>query len=45
MFLKLKVLEKYDENDIVINKMDFMKILLKYKVNPIGTNTIIPVIK
>ena len=25
-------LEKYDENDIVINKMDFMKILLKYKV-------------
>ncbi len=30
--VKLKVLEKYDENDIVINKMDFMKILLKYKV-------------
>ena len=28
----IRVLEKYDENDIVINKMDFMKILLKYKV-------------
>ena len=30
--VKLKVLEKYDENDLTINKMDFMKILLKYKV-------------
>ena len=30
--VKLKVLEKYDENDFTINKMDFMKILLKYKV-------------
>ena len=28
----MKVLEKYDENDIIINKMDFMKVLLKYKV-------------
>ena len=32
LIIKLKVLEKYDENDLTINKMDFMKILLKYKV-------------